>query len=268
MRKVTIDGRNYSFAEAGNAAPLLLVHGFPLDSESWAPQLEVFGRQRRVIAPDLAGFGASGAPGHASLDAHADDLARLLDELGIPRVVLAGLSMGGYIAFAMWRRHRDRISALVLADTRAGADAPEAQERRAALAERVLAEGTEPLLGNVQPGLLSAAAPGRIAAGVRAIIERQPPEGAASALLAMAARPDSTADLANIDVPVLVAVGAADAITPPSESEAMVASLKRASLAMIPRAGHLSNLEEPGAFNGALRAFLDEVDSEAAAEAE
>ncbi len=265
MRQVEFNGRHYAFTETGNAPALLLVHGFPFDSESWAPQLEVFGRQRRVIAPDLAGFGATGAPGPASLDAHADDLARLLDELGIRRVVFAGLSMGGYIAFAMWRRHRERITALVLADTRPGADTTEAQERRAALAERVLAEGTAPLLGNVQPGLLSAAAPERIAARVRDIIERQPPEGAAAALLAMAARPDSTADLAQIDVPVLVAVGAEDTITPPSESEAMVAKLPRATLAMIPRAGHLSNLEEPGAFNGALRAFLDEVDAEGAA---
>jgi pimeloyl-ACP methyl ester carboxylesterase len=262
MHNVTISGRSYAYAEAGNAPPLLLVHGFPLDHESWAPQLEVFGHQRRVIAPDLAGFGRTGTPGAPSLDAHADDLAALLDEIGAARVVLVGLSMGGYIALAMWRKHRERIAALVLADTRSGADAPEAQTKRVALADRVLAEGIAPLLGNVQPGLLSEAAPARIADTVRTIIERQPPAGAAAALRAMAARVDSTPDLPSIDVPVLVIVGEQDAITPASESEAMVAALPRASLARIPRAGHLSNLEEPGAFNGALRAFLDEVDAE------
>jgi 3-oxoadipate enol-lactonase len=259
MGELTIDGRRLAYEETGGMAPLLLVHGFPLDHSSWAPQLEVFGRTRRVLAPDLAGFGDSEG-GHDSLEAHADDLARLLDHLGVPRVVLAGLSMGGYIALAMWRRHPERIAGLVLADTRSAADSPEARSRRAALAEKVLAEGVTPLLGTVRGGLLSAAAPQRVVDAVTATISRQRPAGVAAALAAMAARPDSGPALTTINVPTLVIVGTEDTITPPADSEALAAAIGGGTLARVPRAGHLSNLEEPGAFNAALRAFLEEVD--------
>jgi pimeloyl-ACP methyl ester carboxylesterase len=263
-RVAQLAGLDMAYRESGAAAPLLLIHGFPLDGEMWSPQLRAFGTSRRVVAPDLAGFGKTGGTGRKTLDAHADDLAALLDHLGIPRAVVVGLSMGGYIAFSFWRRHRGRVAALVLADTRPGADGDEARAQRRALAEKVMAEGPEVAAASLRGRYISADAPAEIEAEVRTMILRQGREGIASALEALAGRADSTGDLAGIDVPVLIAVGASDAITPPHESEAMLAAIPGARLALIPRAGHLSNLEEPGAFNGALREFLNEIDEAAA----
>ena len=136
-RRADLDGRGIAYAESGGEPPLLLIHGFPLDHWMWRSQIGTFGEIRRVIAPDLFGFGDSGGTGHDSLDAHADDLADLLTSLAIPQAVVAGFSMGGYVAFAFWRRHADRVAGLVLADTKAGADTEARHEsERAALAKR------------------------------------------------------------------------------------------------------------------------------------
>jgi pimeloyl-ACP methyl ester carboxylesterase len=260
IRSADLPGVRMSFAEAGATPPLLLVHGFPLDHSMWAPQIKAFAPSRRVIAPDLAGFGQSSPSGRSTLDEHADDLAALLDELAVPHAVVVGLSMGGYIAFSFWRRHRDRVAALVLADTRPGADTDEARVKRRESADAVRAGGTGALTVPLRGGYISEGAPADLEDTVRSMIDRQPAQGVAAALEAMADRADSREDLPTIDVPVLISVGASDPITPPAESEAMRAAIPGARMALIPRAAHLATLEEPGAFNGALREFLAEVD--------
>jgi len=259
MQTLDVRGRPMAYLDAGRRAPLLLVHAFPLDHALWGPQVDAFGPQRRVIVPDLAGFGASPG-GHDSLDEHADDLAALLDALGVRRAVVAGLSMGGYVAFAFWRRHRDRVAALVLADTRATPDTEAARAGRYQTAGAVAEQGVSVLVGPMLPNLLGPEPRPATRAEVQAMMARQPAAGVVAALKAMAARPDSTADLAGIDVPTLVVVGGEDRITPPDDARAIAAAVPGAGLVVVPGAGHLSNLEEPGAFNAALRAFLETVD--------
>lgn len=261
MQHTMLNDREIAYVDRGDRLPLLLIHGFPLDHALWDPQIAAFAGQRRVIAPDLAGFGASVAAGPESLDGHADDLAALLDRLGIARAVVAGLSMGGYIAFALWRRHRERVAGLVLTCTKAGADNEAGRAGRYQTALAVEDKGMSVLVGGMLPKLLSPTAPDAVRAEVEAMILRQPPAGSIAALKAMAARPDSGPDLPGIYVPALIVAGEADAIIPAADTEAMAAAIPGARSVVVPGAGHLANLEEPGAYNAALRAFLDTVDA-------
>jgi 3-oxoadipate enol-lactonase len=252
-------GLELAYDEAGSGTPLLLVHGWPLDRTMWAGQLGGLGTQARVLAPDLRGFGGSSVRPPYTIDQYADDLVAFLDALGLARAVVCGLSMGGYIAFSMLRRHRDRVRALILADTRATADTDEARESRrkqivliqqegmSALAERQL----QPMIGRTtlerQPELVES---------VRHLMASVPPEGAIGALRAMAERPDSTPMLGSIDVPTLVVGGAEDGITPPSVLRAMAAEIRRSRVEIVEQAGHLSPLERPAAFNHVVGEFL------------
>jgi len=259
--RANLRGRGVAYVDRGDRLPLLFIHGFPLDHGLWDPQVAAFAPQRRVVAPDLAGFGTSEAAAHDTLDGYADDLAALLDHLGIARAVVAGLSMGGYIAFALWRRHAARVGALVLACTKATADTEAGRAGRYQTAMAVEKDGMGVLAAAMLPNLLARAAPPDVRAQVEAMMQRQSPAGAAAALRAMAARPDSTPTLATIDVPTLIVAGAEDAIIPTAEAEAMASGVRGARLSLIAGAGHLANLEEPGAFNVALRSFLEGLDA-------
>lgn len=247
--------------DTGLRAPLLLIHGFPLDHQLWAPQVMAFGQERRVLAPDLIGFGGSTAHGRPRVEDHADDLARLLDGLGIRRAVVCGHSMGGYVALAMWRRHADRIAGLVLACTRADADDAAGREGRAALAARLSDAGMAPLVEAMPQRLLAPGASPALLEQAAAMIRRQPTTGSIAALGAMAARPDAGPELSTIDVPCLVITGAEDQLIDPEASRSMAARIPDARLQLVPGAGHLANLEEPGAFNAAMRAFLGRIDA-------
>ncbi|HUO52440.1 MAG TPA: alpha/beta fold hydrolase, partial [Gemmatimonadaceae bacterium] len=197
-----------------------------------------------------------------SLDGHADDVAALLDALGIERAVVGGLSMGGYIAFAFWRRHRARAAALVLADTRAGADSEEGKSKRRTMIADARSHGPGAVADAMMPNLLGATTHARrpeVVKEVRAICERAPVPGIVAALEGMMGRPDSTPSLATIDVPVQIIVGEEDTLTPPRESEAMHAAIRGSRLAVIPKAGHASNVERPAAFNHVLAEFLRTV---------
>jgi pimeloyl-ACP methyl ester carboxylesterase len=238
-------------------ASLVFVHAFPLNGAMWRRQVAALAEGRRVLAPDLRGFGANAGDAPASLDAHADDLAALLDRERIERAVLVGLSMGGYVAFAMLRRHRARIAGLVLADTRPQADSDEARAAREANARLVESQGIAALVEKLLPGLLSPNAPEAVREEVRRIAAANRPAGVAAALRAMAARPDSTDLLPTIGVPTLVVAGAEDSLTPPDVARAMAAAIPGAGYVEIAGAGHLSNLEQPEAFTAALRAFLE-----------
>jgi 3-oxoadipate enol-lactonase len=257
MKTATINGIEMAYRDQGAGQPILFVHAFPLHSASWDGQIAALSPHHRVIAPDLRGLGASArGSGAASLDQHADDLAALLEHLGIANATVAGLSMGGYISFALWRRHRDRIAALILADTRAGADSAEGKQGREKNAQLAETQGPSAIADQMLPKLLAASAPAALRDQVRGIIESNDRAGIAAALRAMAARPDSTPLLATIDVPTLVIVGADDALTPPVESQAMFNAIPGCRIAEIPGAGHLSNLETPEAFNAQITEFL------------
>lgn len=263
---VTLNGLQVNFLDRSQAheAALLLIHGFPLDHGMWAAQLRGLSPRVRVIAPDLRGFGRSEVtPGPLTMEQHADDLAALLDHLGIGGAVVAGLSMGGYIAFAFWRRHPQRVRALVLLDTRAEADSPQAKANRDATAAKVREAGVAAVAREMLPRLLAPANLGndRIAGPALAMMARQPAAGIIGALAGLRDRPDSRPILPTISVPTLVLVGEQDALTPPADAATMAASIPDARLVVIPQAGHLSPFENPRAVNASLRAFLGEIAS-------
>lgn len=261
-RRVQVAGISLHVAEQGEDRPLLLVHGFPLDHSMWRHQVESLSASYRVIAPDLRGFGQSHGIGDhvCRMEQYADDLARLLDELNVHEpVALCGLSMGGYIAWQFWARHRAKLDRLILCDTRSAADSADAAKARLENAERVMREGTsvvaEAMLGKLfaeetvreQPEVVEA---------TRQQMLRAPREGVAAALRGMAERPDFTPLLPRIDLPVLVLCGEKDAISPPDEMQAIARAIPSAEYVEIARAGHLAPLEQPAAVNDALRAFL------------
>jgi 3-oxoadipate enol-lactonase len=240
---------------------LVLLHAFPLNASMWERQLDLAEAGWRVVAPDLRGFGdGAGDPPAESLDDYAADLIDLLDALHVHDAVLGGLSMGGYVAFALLRRVPSYFRGLVLADTRSGADSPEGIEGRTRMRSLVAEQGVDAVADAMLPKLVGdETRRGRpeVVERVRAIIGANTPAAVSGALLAMMGRPDSTPLLATIHVPTLVIVGEEDVLTPPPEAEALQRAIGGADLVRVPGAGHLSNLEAPGAFNGALARFLE-----------
>ena len=234
---------------------LVLVHGFPLDATMWEPQLTALGSDR-VIAPSLPGFGGTPLSSPVMrMDAAADAVAAAADEAGFDRVVLCGISMGGYVSFAFWRKYGDRVAGLVLANTKAEADDEAGKERRQALADRLRTEGSQFLVDSPGP-LLSANAPAEQWDRVRAIIEAQPAEAIATASLGMAERADSSRDLARIDVPTLVITSTGDTLIPADVTRTIADRIPGARLEVIMGAGHLSNIEAPDRFTDLLREQL------------
>ncbi len=246
-----------SVAATGDGPPILWIHAFPLSGAMWRGQVEAI-RGFRHVVPDLPGFGKSPVPKSAyTLDDVADALAAALDALKIEKAAVAGLSMGGYVLFALLRRRTSAVSAALLCDTKASADGDEAKENREKFARVVLEKGADFAAREMPGKLLTPDADPAVVAAVEAMIRANPKEGIAAAQRAMAARPDSTSLLASLRVPTLVLVGSKDTLTPPAESEKMAAAVPGARLAVIPGGGHLTNLERPGEFNGAVRAFLE-----------
>lgn len=249
--------------DRGRGGPaLVLLHAFPLQAAMWDDQIDVLAGRWRVIAPDLPGFGrtpASPDPPSARIEDYADRVAALIDRLGIGPVVVAGLSMGGYVAFALLRRRPELVAGLVLADTRAGADTEEVAARRVAQQAQVAEQGTAELIETMLQSLLSdetRAHQPEVVERARSLMHESKPAGIIAALEAMRRRPDATPQLGVIDMPVLVLVGEHDPMSPPSEAQAMADALPEAQLEVIPGAGHLSNLESPEAFNLALETYL------------
>ncbi|MGI9120756.1 MAG: alpha/beta fold hydrolase [Acidimicrobiales bacterium] len=258
----TVDGVRLHYLDRGTGDPVLvLLHAFPLHAGMWAPQLEALSARVRVIAPDLVGFGGSDVPDDPdaySVEAWADSVAGLANHLGLDRIVLAGLSMGGYVAFSFLRRHRARLAGLVLADTRPGPDTNEAAERRSAQQRQVAEEGTAGLIDTLVQGLLSEHTRLRrpeLVDAARHLMD-SPPAGYVGALEAMKRRPDSTPELTGIDVPTMVVVGEEDALSPPDVARDMLAVIPGAELSVLAGAGHLSNLEAVDAFNATVMGLL------------
>ncbi|MGW0706673.1 alpha/beta fold hydrolase [Streptomyces sp. NPDC002643] len=245
--------------------PLVLIHGHPFDRTMWRPQIAEFSTTRRVIAPDLRGYGESPVvPGLTPLSTFAEDVRALLDDIGVDEFVLAGLSMGGQIAMECYRLFPGRIRGLVLADTFPTAETEEGRRTRNAMADRLLREGMAGYADEVLYKMVAPYADARVAAHVHRMMTSTDPEGAAAALRGRAERPDYRALLTRVTVPALVIVGADDEYTPVRDAEAMHAALPDSTVEVVRDAAHLPNLERPEAFNKALAAFLTSVDAQPA----
>lgn len=253
------DGVEIGYDDVGTGVPVAFVHGFPHNRTLWSPQVSALVDRARCIAPDLRGFGESSKHGPFTIDQFADDVAMLLRGLGIDRAVVAGISMGGYVAFALWRRHRALVRALVLADTRAGADTDETREKRRALVEVARTRGAGAVADGQITGMIGKTTRDKrpaLSDEVHRMLASASVDGIVGALEAMMARVDSTDTLATIDVPTLVVVGSEDVLTPKSEAEILHDAIRGSRLEVIEQAGHVSNLERPAAFNHVLSEFL------------
>ena len=254
-----LDHIEIGYDEGGAGVPVLFVHGFPHDRTLWTPQLQGLTVQARCLAVDLRGFGETTAALPYSVEQYADDLAGFMDVLHIERAVVAGLSMGGYVAFAMWRRHAHRVRGLVLANTKAGADTDEAKEKRRGVMKVAREQGSGAVADAMITGMLGKTTREKrpdIVNTVHRMLSSAPVEGVVGALQAMMDRPDSNPTLGTIDVPTLVVSGDEDAVIPVEEARAMHAGIRGSSLEVITGAGHLSNLERPAAFNHVVSEFL------------
>jgi len=243
--------------EAGEGWPAILVHGFPLRADVWRPQLATPPEGWRLIAPDLRGIG-SGPPLDRALDMdeYANDIDALLDALEIDHAAIGGVSMGGYITFALFRQAPARFTAMILADTRPQADTPSGRDARRQMRTLLAEQGPRAVADQMLPKLVSAnAAPGTREM-LRRMIEGLDPGAIDAAIGAMLDRPDSTPDLARINIPTLIVVGEHDTLTPVSDADAMQRAIARSTLVVIAGAGHLANAEQPEAFSRALADFL------------
>jgi pimeloyl-ACP methyl ester carboxylesterase len=264
MRHVLrLGSREVSYIDSGSSGgrALLLLHAFPLTAKMWRPQLAAPPEGWRAIAPDFAGLGHSDdtPTDPPALDDYATDTLAVMDVLGIDKAAVAGVSLGGYVAFALARRAPERLSALVLSNTRASADNDEARRGRARAIETVEEGGTASLAASMLPRLLGSTtrrdhAP--LADEVRTIIGDNPVHGIRRAILRLRDRPDATPVLERIDVPTLVIAGDEDEIVPTEEAKQLAAAIPVARFEIIPGAGHLSSLEQPDAWNRAVAGLL------------
>jgi pimeloyl-ACP methyl ester carboxylesterase len=242
---------------------LVLLHAFPIGANLWEPQMRAIPKGWRLITPDLRGFGGStelDSEKALSIGDYADDVIDLLAELGVTRAVIGGCSMGGYAALALYQSKPEIVEALVLANTRAGADSPESRANRRNMLALVDREGPGGVAREMMPKMLGQTTKDTNAtaeATVRRLIKQQSPTGIRNAIDRMMHRPDSTPLLPQIAVPTLVITGAEDQMIPVEESHRMAGAIPGAKLVIVPGAGHLANLEQPDAFNAALIEFLN-----------
>ena len=262
MAESRASGGMVSYRELGDGPgePLVLLHAFPLNGRMFEPQMEAFSEGRRVVAPDYPGFGRSPrTPAQPDIRYYAEGVLGLLDRLGLERVVLGGVSMGGYVALGCMRLFPERVSGLILADTRPDADSEETRENRKNMARRVADEGVEVLIELQMRRLLARDTlenNEEVVEEVRGMILESSPGGVVAALGALRERPDSTPLLEKIEVPTLVIGGEEDGISSPEVMGAMAEKIPDSRHVTLPRAGHLSNLEAPEGFNAALKEFL------------
>jgi pimeloyl-ACP methyl ester carboxylesterase len=263
MSSAAVHGATIHYDDLGPAdgLPVVLIHGHPFNRTLWAPQARALvAAGHRVITPDLRGYGDSTVtPGKVLLADFADDTAALLEQLGVERAVVGGVSMGGQITMEFQRRHPRRVRGLVLSDTSAPAETEEGKGVRNRMADRLLAEGMDGYAGEVIDKMLAAynvTAMPDAAELVLDMMRSTDPRGAAAALRGRAERPDYRDTLAAVEVPVLIVVGADDVFTPVADAEAIHRLVPHAAVAVVDRAGHLPGVEQPERFNAALLDFL------------
>jgi 3-oxoadipate enol-lactonase len=245
---------------SGDGPDVVLLHPFPLNHHFWTPVAELLSTRHRLIVPDLRAHGDSDlGEGPATMQKLADDLALLCREVQIKRASFVGVSIGGYLLFEFWRRHREQVAALVLANTRAGAETAESKVNRLASAEKVLREGTDGFIDEMLPKVLSTATRTNrpdIVDAARRMMQKMSADDIAGVQRGMAERPDSVATLKTIDVPTLLIAGEDDSV-PLAEAELMHKNIPGSRLQVIPTAGHYAALEKPPEFAALLRNFFD-----------
>jgi pimeloyl-ACP methyl ester carboxylesterase len=268
MQRAKLSSVDVAYLDRGTGPTILLVHGFPLDHTMWSAQIDALTPHFRVIAPDLRGFGQSSlgeVDSHegVSMERYADDLVELLHALAIDEpIVLAGFSMGGYVAWQFVRNHGSRLRALVQCDTRAAADSDEARSGRLKMAENVAEWGSGRVAEMMEPKLFAPQtldAQPAVVATVRKVIEITAPAAIAAAQRGMATRPDMTSFLPSIQVPTLLVGGTEDAISPPDEMRSIAAKIPSAEFVEIHAAGHMTTMENPAAVNDVLLEFLSRL---------
>ncbi len=247
----------------GQGFPVLLLHPFPANHEFWLPVAEALASRYCLILPDLRGHGDSTAgEGPATMEKHAADIFRIMDDAQIPRAPLIGVSIGGYALFEFWRRHRNRVAALGLCNTKAPADTAEARAARLQAAHDVLERGTEPFFQSMAPRLMSKTTfetRPDLVAGALQMMRKMSPENVAQVQRGMADRPDSVDTLKTINVPTLLVTGDEDNLTGRNEAELMHRHISGSQLRVIAKAGHYSPWEQPQEAAKLLRQFLDEI---------
>jgi pimeloyl-ACP methyl ester carboxylesterase len=250
-----------AYEERGSGPVLLLIHGFPFDRTMWIAQLAGLAKIRTTVAVDLRGHGLSEvmSGGDFSMDLFADDVAKTLDAIGADKADIAGLSMGGYVLFSFWRRHPERVRSLIFMDTKAEADSEEGKAGREKTAETAASQGMQPIYETLISKVVGSAPSIEVQDKLKEMMLGMAPEVAAADSLAMRDRADSTADLPNINVPVLWMHGEEDALMPLEPARASAAKIPGATFVSIPKGGHVSPMENPDAVNAAITDFLKGV---------
>jgi 3-oxoadipate enol-lactonase len=257
------DDAEIAYRVLGEGSPVVLLHPFPVNHEFWLPVAEALATRYRVILPDLRGHGDSGlGEGPATMEKHAADIARVIDDAEAGRAPLVGVSIGGDVLFEFWRRHRGRVTALGFCNTKAPADSAEARAGRLQAAAEVLERGTEPFFESMIPRLLGKTTretrPDLVAGALR-MMRKMSPEDVAQVQRGMAERPDSAETLKTIDVRTLLVTGDEDILTGLNEAELMRRHISGSQLRVIPKAGHYSPWEQPEEACRVLRQFLDGI---------
>jgi len=260
---LTSDDAQIFYTVMGDGPPVVLLHPFPANHKVWLPAAELMAGRYRLVLPDLRGHGQSEAGnGPAAMEKHAADVLRLCDACGVGKAVFAGVSIGGYVLFEFWRRHRERVAGLVLCDTRAGADGDQARANRLKAAEDVEKRGPVPFIDSMVPKLLGDSTrttrPDLVERARHLMLEMSV-GGIAAVQRGMAARPDSVADLKTINVQTLLLVGNEDTVTPLTDAELMNRQIAGSRLEVIARAGHYAVFEQHEAAGKAIRGFLDTI---------
>ncbi len=268
MMQVKIDDLSLAYEDHGNGIPILLIHGYPLNRQIWRAQAQGLRKSARLISLDLRGHGESESKAGNlpetsayTMDLLAEDCLKLLDAIHVSQpVILCGLSMGGYISFAFYRKYPERVAGLILAATRASADTPEGKAKRDQAVDLAQTHGVKRIADNMLPIMLSPKtydSQPELVKRVKAIMQSTSLDGVIGDLLGMKERPDSTPILSQIDKPTLILYGEDDQIIPLTEMEVMQASIPGSNLVIVPDTGHLLNMEQPQAFNQAVQDYLE-----------
>lgn len=263
MERISSGDAEICFDITGSGPPVVLLHPFPVCREFWLPVAEFLSTRYRLIMPDLRGHGDSGlGHGTATMAKHAGDVARVMTAAGVDRAPIVGVSIGGYVIFEFWRQSRERVSALVLCNTKAGADSAEARAGRLQAADEVLQKGTEVFFEGMLPRVLAETTrrsrPDLVEGALR-MMRKMSPEDVAAAQRGMAERPDSIPTVQTIDVPTLIITGDEDVSTGAPEAEVMKQNIRASQMKVVSKAGHYSPWEQPQEVGRLLRQFLDSL---------
>ena len=263
MPRIPSDDAEIFYEVTGSGPPVVLLHPFPIHHEFWAPVAQMLSSRYRLIMPDLRGHGESSlGNGPATMQKHAADIARVMDDAGVDRAPLIGVSIGGYAIFEFWRRFRDRVTALVLCNTKAQADTPEARANRLQVADDVLQRGTEQFFEGMTQKLMGETTrrsrPDLVEGALR-MMRKMSAENVAGVQRGMADRPDSVPTLKTITVPTLIITGDEDIMTGLPEAELMKQHIPGSQMKVVAKAGHYSPWEQPEEVGRLLRQFLDSV---------